>query len=69
MLWALFWGAIFGFYPYLFIKVTALGYPQVLLNSCFMAIGFLVMGLVLVIGDRGLKKIVPTQLPDRIAAK
>ena len=63
------WGAIFGLYPYLFIKVTALGYPQVLLNSCFMAIGFLVMGLVLVIGDRRLKKIVLNQLQDRIAAK
>lgn len=49
-------GAIFGFYPYPFIDVTALGYPQVLLNSFVLAIGFLVMGLLLVIGDRGLKK-------------
>ncbi|XGV97865.1 MAG: Pr6Pr family membrane protein [Leptolyngbya sp. BL-A-14] len=50
--WALFWGAIFGFYPYPFIDVTKLGYPQVLLNSVLMAIGFLTVGLLLVVIDR-----------------
>ena len=67
VLWALFWGEVFGFYPYPFIDVTALGYPQVLLNSFFMAVGFLGMGLVLVVSDRWLKKILPADLPDRIA--
>lgn len=46
--WALFWGAIFGFYPYSFIDVAKLGYPKVLINSVLMAIGFLVVGLLLV---------------------
>ncbi|MBW4692456.1 MAG: Pr6Pr family membrane protein [Lyngbya sp. HA4199-MV5] len=54
--WALFWGAIFGFYPYPFIDVAKLGYPQVLVNSGFMAIGFLVVGLLLVAIDRRLGK-------------
>ncbi|MBW4470689.1 MAG: Pr6Pr family membrane protein [Stenomitos rutilans HA7619-LM2] len=54
--WALFWGAIFGFYPYPFIDVAKLGYPQTLLNSFFMAIGFLVIGLLLLAIDRALGK-------------
>lgn len=54
--WALFWGAVFGFYPYPFLDVAKLGYPQVLLNSVFMAIGFLVIGLLLVAIDRRLGK-------------
>jgi hypothetical protein len=52
VVWALFWGAIFGFYPYPFIDVAKLGYSQVLVNSVFMAIGFAVMGLLLVAIDR-----------------
>jgi hypothetical protein len=52
VVWALFWGAIFGFYPYPFINVAKLGYSQVLVNSVFMAIGFAVMGLLLVAIDR-----------------
>jgi len=52
VVWALFWGAIFGFYPYPFIDVPKLGYPQVLVNSVFMAIAFLVVGLLLVAIDR-----------------
>lgn len=56
VVWALFWGAIFGFYPYPFIDVAKLGYPQVLLNSFFMAIGFLVVGLLLVAIDRWLSR-------------
>lgn len=54
LLWALFWGAIFGFYPYPFIDVTTLGYPQALLNGVFVAIGFILMGLLLVAVDRWL---------------
>ncbi|MBW4583147.1 MAG: Pr6Pr family membrane protein [Tildeniella nuda ZEHNDER 1965/U140] len=56
VVWALFWGAVFGFYPYPFIDVATLGYPQVLANSVFMAIGFLVLGLLLVALDRWLGK-------------
>ncbi len=55
-LWALFWGAIFGFYPYPFIDVTTLGYPQVFLNILLMLAGFFVLGLGLVAVDRWLQK-------------
>ena len=54
--WALFWGAIFGFYPYPFMDVAKLGYPKVLVNSAFMAIGFLVVGLLLIAIDRFLSR-------------
>lgn len=54
--WALCWGAIFGFYPYPFINVAKLGYPRVLVNSVFVAIGFLVVGLLLVALDRVLSR-------------
>ena len=57
VMWALFWGAIFGFYPYPFIDVAKLGYPQVLVNSVFMAIGFAVIGLLLVVVDRVLSRL------------
>lgn len=68
--WALFWGAVFGFYPYPFIDVTRLGYPQVLMNSTFMAIGFLVVGLLLVAIDRWLgKDAYPTALRDSASSR
>jgi len=49
--WALFWGAIFGFYPYPFIDVGQLGYPAVFRNVCFVALGFLVISLIYVAID------------------
>ncbi len=55
-LWALFWGAIFGFYPYPFIDVAVLGYPQAFLNILLMLAGFFVLGLGLVAIDRWLRK-------------
>lgn len=65
MVWALFWGAIFGFYPYPFIDVATLGYPQVLLNTVFLAIGFTIMGLLLIAVDRWLgRNAQPTKQRD-----
>jgi len=54
--WALFWGAIFGFYPYPFIDVGQLGYSTVFRNACFVALGFLVVGLVYVAIDYWLRQ-------------
>ncbi|PSB23438.1 Pr6Pr family membrane protein [Stenomitos frigidus] len=69
VVWALFWGAIFGFYPYPFIDVAKLGYPQVLINSVFMAIGFLVLGLLLVAVDRWLGKNAQPNVLDSTSAR
>ncbi len=70
VVWALFWGAIFGFYPYPFIDVPKLGYPQVLVNSVFMAIGFLVVGLLLVAIDRWLgRNAQPNALRDSASVR
>jgi len=55
-LWALFWGAIFGFYPYPFIDVGQLGYPTVFRNVFLMAVGFLVVGLIYVALDYWLRQ-------------
>lgn len=70
VVWALVWGAIFGFYPYPFIDVATLGYPQVLVNSVFMAIGFLVVGLLLFAIDHRLgRKAHPNGLRDASSAR
>ncbi len=46
-------GAAEGWYPYFFIEVPRLGYPQVLLNIAAMGVGFALSGLLLVaIGRR-----------------
>lgn len=41
-------GAQSGFYPYPFINVTVLGYPQVLLNSIALTGGFLLISVIFV---------------------
>ncbi|SRR5579883_2866261 len=67
--WALFWGAVFGFYPYPFIDVTHLGYPRVFLNSLFMAAGFFGLGLLLVAIDRGLSRVLPVHEPTATSVR
>ncbi|MCU0509746.1 MAG: Pr6Pr family membrane protein [Anaerolineae bacterium] len=47
-------GAIVDFYPYPFIDVNALGYPQVLINSAALAVIFMLAGAALVAVDRAL---------------
>jgi hypothetical protein len=46
--WILIRGAISGRYPYPFVNVGQLGYPQVLLNSLVLLIIFLVIGFAVV---------------------
>jgi hypothetical protein len=41
-------GAFSGYYPYPFLDVTKLGYPQTLLNSAFIAIAFFIVALIFV---------------------
>ena len=38
-------GALTGLYPYPFVDVTTLGYPQVLINSFFLCVAFLLLSL------------------------
>jgi len=45
-------GALSGFYPYPFLNVTKLGYPQVLLNCVLLTVGFSLLGLFVVVIDR-----------------
>lgn len=45
---ALIRGAIFNWYPYPFLEVDKLGYPQVLLNVVMLFVGFCVVGAVLI---------------------
>lgn len=50
-------GAESGFYPYPFINVAKLGYPQVLLNASGLLIGFLLLiGLLLVLNRFGKRR-------------
>lgn len=46
--WTLAHGAVSGFYPYPFMDVAKLGYPDVLLNMAGLVLGFLLPGLLLV---------------------
>lgn len=45
-------GAISGYYPYPFVDVAKLGYPQVLLNSCGVAVAFILIAMVFVAIDK-----------------
>ncbi|MCJ7528433.1 MAG: Pr6Pr family membrane protein [Methyloceanibacter sp.] len=45
-------GAVTGYYPYLFLDVTQLGYDRVLLNMAVLTAAFAFLGLVLVGIDR-----------------
>jgi hypothetical protein len=45
-------GAITSWYPYPFLNVTKLGYPQVLINSAVVTLGFVLIGLLLVLINR-----------------
>jgi len=45
-------GAITSWYPYPFLNVTQLGYPQVLINSAVVTLGFVLIGLLLVFINR-----------------
>ena len=48
LLYTLFRGAFFGFYPYPFLDVNVLGYSKVFLNSVGLFIAFLLLSLLLV---------------------
>ena len=50
--YALWRGAIEGIYPYPFMDVGKIGYPQTLLNAAMIAAAFLITGLVLVWLDK-----------------
>jgi hypothetical protein len=50
-------GAIDGFYPYTFLNVTALGYPQTLLRAAISGVAIIALGIMLVeIGKTQKKK-------------
>jgi len=49
-------GAFSGYYPYPFVDVVKLGYPHVLLNSCAVAIAFILVALVLIGIDKLMSK-------------
>lgn len=53
-IYALIRGAIVHEYPYHFIDVTALGYGTVIKNSLFLAVGYLLGGLLLILIDKGI---------------
>jgi hypothetical protein len=45
-------GALSGFYPYPFLDAAALGHPAVLVNMAWLGVGFLALGLGIVVVDR-----------------
>ncbi len=45
-------GAIVDWYPYPFIDAAAIGYPQVVVNSCSIMVGFVLVALLIVWIDR-----------------
>ena len=53
-------GRLLGLYPYPFIAVDKLGYPQVLLNALGILAGFVLVSLVLLGIDRWLAHRRPT---------
>lgn len=57
---ALIRGAIFKWYPYPFLEVDKLGYPQVLLNVVMLFIGFCVVGAVVIGIARLIRKVPQT---------
>ena len=54
LLWSLLRGSWTLTYPYPFIDPIALGWPRMWLNAAVVAVGFVVLGLLLVAIDRGL---------------
>ena len=50
-------GAITGFYAYPFIDVATLGLPQVLVNMVALTVGFMLLGLLAVVIDHALGKL------------
>lgn len=63
VVWALVWGALTGFYPYPFLNVSQLGYAAVCANSGLLAVGFLVLGLLVVALGRWLSRGTRQRLP------
>lgn len=53
-------GAVIGTWPYPFVDVSALGYPQVLLNALMILAGFLLIGAALWAVDRHSSSGVPS---------
>ncbi len=49
-------GALSGYYPYPFVDVTKLGYPQALLNSGGIAVAFIVIALLFVGIDKLMRR-------------
>lgn len=41
-------GAVASWYPYWFVDVTQLGYPQALVNTAFVLVAFLIVGIVFI---------------------
>jgi hypothetical protein len=56
-LWMLAQGAVTGWYPYPFVDVPELGYPQTLLNIAGLVAAFLVLELALVAIGRGIERV------------
>jgi hypothetical protein len=54
VIWAMARGAVVNEYPYPFLNVDRLGYPQVLLNSVFILAGFVLLYLIVIGVDRWL---------------
>lgn len=48
----LFLGSLSGFYPYPFINVTELGWPQVIINSIFITTAFILLSLLIILVSR-----------------
>lgn len=57
VVWTLTHGAITGWYPYPFVDVADLGYPQTLLNIAGLVLAFLALELALVAVDRLLRRL------------
>lgn len=51
-LYSLVRGALMGFYPYPFIDVNVLGYPVVFRNAALLAVGFAILGALVVVAAR-----------------
>ena len=56
ILYVLLRGAIINQYPYPFIDVTELGYPLVFRNIILIAVAYMIVGLILIIIDKRLRK-------------
>lgn len=56
LIYSLIRGHFIGWYPYPFLNVNEIGYQKVLLNSTFMLIAFVLIGLLLILINKILKK-------------